>query len=238
MGNLPVKFEKAVDVPAFEQVQAVRAAERAKIAEERQNDHDLGVAGKEADAGRIATGTTENRTQEVMARREEQERRNRTDTQILLSASMSLPDFERGLESEYGVDFDLDLFADLVEDGHFTQKEYEQFASIQDPEERRRAIASAIQDKIDAGEIDPADLADHPWAMEWLSKHEEARAEQKLEAEMGLSGQKAIAEVSVGGQEVIGDSTSRQSDIDEVDRMAENDMTSVASNRGFSLNLG
>lgn len=136
MGALPPEFRKAVDVPAFEQVQAVRAAERAKIAEERQNDHDLGVAGKEADAGRVGTGTAEIRSQEKMAIEDEKERRNRTDTQVLLDM---IRDIDRQIQDLQGL---IDDIQDQIEDIQ---------AKIDDLED--------IRDRINDPDFDPDDPA-------------------------------------------------------------------------------
>lgn len=134
-------------------------------------------------------------TLEAAEKERDKSNRDKTDLQMLL-AVQELNNFENDLVSQYGENFDLDLLGELVEDGHFTDEDYAKFASIEDPEERRRAIAQAFQDKIDAGEIDPQDYKDHPFAIEWLEKHEAVRQHIEMKSDRVLEGKDAVADAS------------------------------------------
>ena len=64
-------------------------------------------------------------------------------------------------------------FIDLVEAGKMDQEDYDRFASIEDPDERRQAIAQWIQEQLDNGNLTLEDLEGHPWVEEWLDLREQ-----------------------------------------------------------------
>ena len=53
------------------------------------------------------------------------------------------------------------------------QEDYDRFASIEDPDERRQAIAQWIQEQLDNGNLTLEDLEGHPWVEEWLDLREQ-----------------------------------------------------------------
>lgn len=161
----------------------VRKAEREVTRMEKREDHDISMMDedKAASTGRLVSAAGAAKHSDSKAERDKREKSKNDNTYLQLQ--LQLDAMETSLALKYGDNFALDLVSDLVEDGHFTDEDYKRFASIKDPEERRRAIAEAIQEKIDAGEIDPADLKDHPWAKDWLDLHEQAVAKRDMKAE-------------------------------------------------------
>lgn len=137
MGILPEQFEKAIDMPAFEKMKAIRDAERAVVKREEQQDHDLSVAGNDEAAGRRGTGTTENRTREELAKREEKERQNRTETQMLLNALRAEAaelDFQINVADDFLDDLRNGIAPELTADGRIADGDREKI--IRDYEER------------------------------------------------------------------------------------------------------
>ncbi len=78
---------------------------------------------------------------------------------------MSLPDFENMMVGKYGEDFAENMAAEYLD-----PDVYNEIMKIQDPEERRKAIADAINEGIANGTIDPADIYANPDFKEWLDK--------------------------------------------------------------------
>lgn len=188
----------------FDDADDVRKTEREVSRDQQRDDYNISTMSAEMreSTGRIGTGASAHADRTFLARKEKQRKETSTDLQLQLAA-MQLQTFESGLIDQYGENFDLDLLGELTQDGHFSEDEYAAFASIEDPEERRRAIAQAIQDKIDAGEIDPADLADHPWALDWLDKHEAARVERDIDTSLARDGQKSVADIGLDSQDEL-----------------------------------
>lgn len=151
------------------------------------------------------------------------------------AAAKSRPVFERVIknlkpsDTLIVLDLDLDLLAELVQDGHFTDEDYAKFASIEDPDERRKAIAQAFQDKIDAGEIDPQDYKDHPFALEWLELHEEARQEISLKSDKILDGQENVADASTSVQNEV------KGELKSQDQMADAQQASIEADNSIEL---
>lgn len=189
---------------AFDDADEVRKAESTARRDKHHEDYNISTmdAGTRESTGRIGTSASAQADREILARKRKKHERDNADLQVQLAA-IQLKTFESGLIDQYGENFDLDLLGALTEDGYFSQEDYTAFASIEDPEERRRAIAQAIQDEIDAGEINPADLADHPWALEWLDKHEAARVERDIDTSLAREGQKSVADVGLDSQDEL-----------------------------------
>lgn len=189
---------------AFDDAHDVRTMERTTRQSQQRDDYNISTMSAEMrdSTGRIGTGASAHADRTFLARKEKQRKQTSTDLQLQLAA-MQLQTFESGLIDQYGENFDLDLLGELTQDGHFSEDEYAAFASIEDPEMRRRAIAQAIQDKIDAGEIDPSEFADHPWALEWLDKHEAARVERDQEAIMVREGKVSLNEANLDTKDVL-----------------------------------
>jgi len=92
------------------------------------------------------------------------------------------------LEQKYGVDFAENWAAELLDD-----ETYKQLMQIEDQDERRIAIAKAIQDGIKNGTIDPEKVTANPDLEEWLetsnadlqhiAKHADAAADSRYENE-------------------------------------------------------
>ena len=133
--------------------------------------------------------------------REAEQQKKRDDVTDLLAL---LGDMEEMLADKYGENFAEDLFSDLHEKGLIDDDEYDRIMAIEDPEERRQAIAAAIQKGLDDGTITMDDLKDHPRAEQWLSMHKDAVEKRNLEAGQGLSGEKSFSELSVDGTDQAG----------------------------------
>jgi hypothetical protein len=87
-------------------------------------------------------------------------------------------DLDAYLADKYGEDFAENMVEDLHQAGKITDEERARINEIEDPEERRQAIAELIQDKLDSGEITMDDLKNYEWAEEWLKLHGEATQER------------------------------------------------------------
>jgi len=107
--------------------------------------------------------------------------------------------FEAATAAKYGEDFAENLYADLHSKGVISDEDYQEAMAIEDPEERKRAIATKLQEGLDDGSIKPEDLKDHPWAKEWLDKHEEYNQARDAEAQAGLRGEISADEMSRDG---------------------------------------
>ncbi|WP_421787180.1 hypothetical protein [Hyphobacterium sp.] len=165
-----------------------------RLERERELDENFGRGDIAQEVGRVATGAGAARQTELRIEEERRkDRKEQTDRAILLS---TLSNMEADLSARYGEHFADNLFADLREDGLIEDDEYQRIMGIEDVEERRRAIAAAIQEGIDEGRIQPDDLEGHEWAQDWLEAHRAAAAERDLEAERGLSGELAADEMS------------------------------------------
>ena len=182
--------------PGFSPEAAETAMRRLRDSEliQEQQAFQRQISGAAADAGEITSAAGARRQMPEDADRQERERKEQVDRQILLA------NLEDRLEAQYGEHFAENLFADLLEEGLIEQDEYAQIMAIADEDERRIAIAAAIQRGIDEGRIDPADLDGHPWAQEWLGEHRAASAQRDREVELGLSGQRAASELSADAQ--------------------------------------
>ena len=153
------------------------------------------VSGAAAASGEMTQAAGARRQMTETADREEKERKEHVDRQILLAA------LEDRLEAQYGEHFAENLFADLLEEGLIKQDEYTRIMAIADEDERRIAIAAAIQRGIDEGRINPDDLDGHPWAQGWLNEHRAAAAQRDREVEMGLNGEMSAAEMSAAARD-------------------------------------
>lgn len=166
---------------------------------DKQQGHQRQLSGKAEASGELSTAPgAARRIADDMARDEEKERRKRIDDVVMLS---SLADMEADLAARYGENFADNLFADLFEEGLIEEDEYQQIMAIQDVEERRRAIAAAIQEGINEGRINPEHLEEHEWAQRWLSEHRAEADRRDLQAERGLSGEIGVDDMDVSAQD-------------------------------------
>ncbi|VXC98235.1 conserved hypothetical protein [Oceanicaulis sp. 350] len=199
MADLSAGYSKAFNDatrPGFSPEAAEAAMRRVRDSEKIQDQQAFQrqVSGAAADSGEMTQAVGARHQMAEEADREEKERKERLDRQILLS------NMEDRLEAQYGEHFAENLFADLLEEQLIEQDEYARIMAIEDQDERRRAIAAAIQRGIDEGRISPDDLGGHEWAQEWLGEHRAAAAQRDREAELGLSGQRAASELSADAQ--------------------------------------
>jgi len=81
-----------------------------------------------------------------------------------------LQEIEIAMIRKYGEDFAEQFAAELLD-----QETFEKLMRIQDPEERRKAIALSVYDGIKDGSIDEANAHRNPDFKEWLDKHAEVR---------------------------------------------------------------
>ena len=101
----------------------------------------------------------------------------RTDLMMMAILERQLQEIEMAMIRKYGEDFAEQFAAELLD-----QETFEELMRIQDPEERRKAIALSIHDGVKNGSIDAAKAHQNPDFKEWLDKHTEAREfRQKLE---------------------------------------------------------
>lgn len=114
------------------------------------------------------------------AAQDEKKKQKAKDTLLMLSMleqiRIDLDAMERVLADKYGEDFAEQLAADLL-----PSDTYKDLMKIEDKDERRRAIAQAINDGIRDGTIDPNDPRINDDYREWLDKHDEV-ADAVLEA--------------------------------------------------------
>ncbi|MFS2318900.1 hypothetical protein RMQ97_13265 [Maricaulis sp. D1M11] len=203
---------------------------RLKDAEEIQDQQAFQrqISGAAAEAGEIASAAGARRQAADATEREEKERKERVDRAIILE---SLGDFEANLEDQYGPSFAENLFAELFEAELIEADEYATIMAIEDEDERRIAIAAAIQRGIDEGHIDPDDLEGHPWAQEWLSRHHAEAARRDREVEMGLNGEMSAAEMSAAAR----DEAKHSSLEDTPDRESSFEAATVNAEQGNSI---
>ena len=221
--------------PGFSPEAAEAAMRRLRDSEliQEQQAFQRQISGAAADAGEIASAAGARRQMTEDADRQERERKEQVDRQILLA------NLEDRLEAQYGEHFAENLFADLLEEGLIEQDEYAQIMAIADEDERRIAIAAAIQRGIDEGRIDPDDLDGHPWAQEWLGEHRAAAAVRNSQEAELRNGQRAIHDARVDAQEVAseGISSAEQEVFDTSMTRQENEnevSQSVGPGGGFS----
>ncbi|WP_138511614.1 hypothetical protein [Maricaulis alexandrii] len=160
------------------------------------------VSGAAENSGEMTQGAGARRQMTEDADRQERERKDQVDRQILLA------NLEDRLEAQYGEHFAENLFADLLEEGLIEQDEYTRIMAIADEDERRIAIAAAIQRGIDEGRINPDDLEGHPWAQGWLNEHRAAAAVRNAQEAELRNGQRAIHDARVDAQEVASEGIS------------------------------
>ena len=102
---------------------------------------------------------------------EKKKREQATQDMILMSLlDDQLADLEKALADKYGDDFAEVFAAEFLDD-----ETYKTLMQIEDPEERRRAIAKAINDGIASGTIDPEEVYKNPDVKEWLAVHQQKR---------------------------------------------------------------
>ncbi len=89
------------------------------------------------------------------------------DDMVLMNIinEMSLPDFESMMAGKYGDDFAENLAAEYLE-----PDVYKEIMTIDDPEERRKAIAEALNEGIANGTIDHTNIYANPDFKYWLEK--------------------------------------------------------------------
>lgn len=110
------------------------------------------------------------------------------DYLMLEELNRSIGVIEGELEGMYGENFALNVLAELVEDGKISQEDYDRFAAITDPEERRAAIAAWLNEQIENGTLTRDDLKKHPKFIEWLGLREEAEAIRDKDAQLTKDG--------------------------------------------------
>lgn len=183
--------------PGYDSEAAEAAMRRLQDSEQiqQQQAFQRQVSGAAAESGEMTQAAGARRQMTETADREEKERKEHVDRQILLAA------LEDRLEAQYGEHFAENLFADLLEEGLIEQDEYTRIMAIADEDERRIAIAAAIQRGIDEDRINPDDLDGHPWAQGWLNEHRAAAAQRDREVEMGLNGEMSAAEMSAAARD-------------------------------------
>lgn len=148
-------------------------------------------------SGLMAHHTREQQTR--VDRQRDAKARSATANSILLLDNLRA--FEADTAAKYGEDFAENLFADLHGKGAISDKDYQEAMAIEDPEERKRTIAAKIQEGLDDGSIKAEDLKDHPWAREWLDKHEEYNQARDAEAQAGLRGEVSANEMTADAQD-------------------------------------
>lgn len=233
--KIPPEFDPA-GAPDVGDEFAVRAKNTEELA--KVQAHQRNVSGVSQETGEMTSAVgvhVEGR--ESAEKAKEKERKEKTDTQILLA----LQNYESGLIEQYGENFAENLFADLREDGLIEDDEYNRIMAITDAEERRRAIAAAIQEGIESGRIDPdKDLQGHPWAGDWLHLHEKATMARDREAQLGLTGQRNANDMSAAAKgEAIDIASRQQSDVQqEIDATTETKETTNTLDQGGNSSLG
>lgn len=224
--------------PGFDPDAAEAAMRRLKDTQDMQNQQAFQrqLSGAAEDSGEISQAVGAMRqAAEDSAKADEKERKERVDRQALLAS------LEGRLEAQYGQHFAENLLADLREDGLIEDDEYTRIMAITDEDERRIAIAAAIQRGIDEGRIDPDDLAGHPWAEEWLGSHRAAAAQRDREAELGLSGERAASELSTDAQfeaDLRSAGSTRDTESEFESATVDTERNNVVDNAGANLLSG
>lgn len=104
------------------------------------------------------------------------------DDLILLSMlEAKLVELEKGLIEKYGEDF-----AEAFAAAYLDEETYNRLISIEDQDERRLAIAEAINEGIRHGAIDPNEISQNPDFKDWLDTHAEL-SKQEYKKETALS---------------------------------------------------
>ncbi|WP_416877416.1 hypothetical protein [Litorimonas sp.] len=173
----------------------------------------------------------------------EQERQKRAKESVSLHETLeSLRDYEKGLADKHGEHFAENLLSDLNQDGLIEDDDYKRIMSIEDQEQRRVAIAAAIQDGLDSGRIQPEDLKDHPWAQDWLRRHEEVAVKRELEAKAALEGDYEPDQVMESSKyaSLTIESDSQENNADKIDKdvVVDGDKVQKVENTGFSFGGG
>lgn len=103
---------------------------------------------------------------------------------------------ENALMERYGKNFAENILSDLAEKNLIEQEEYKAIMAIKDEDERRHAIAIAIQQGIIEGRISPSDIPNDPQVQEWLELHTEKKKQIQNEATQLLTGEINFKEAS------------------------------------------
>lgn len=114
----------------------------------------------------------------------EKKKRDQAMNEILLLSMLEdqLADIEQGMIDKYGEDFAENLAAEYLD-----TKIYMALMKIDDPQERRRTIADAINTGIQNGTIDSDKVLKNPDNKEWLIAHEDVKQEKLNNAEHGIT---------------------------------------------------
>lgn len=165
-----------------------------RAARVQDNDELLGLQGGSIESVLRRTESLARHNQELFKRAAEGGRKDDTAT-LLAMLDNQLADLEDRIAGQYGENFAEDLLSELREEGHVDQDEYDRIMAIEDQDERRRAIAELIQQKINDGSLTYNDLKDSPWAREWLNSNKavqlaiEAKADDVIAGRETLQGQ-------------------------------------------------
>jgi hypothetical protein len=122
----------------------------------------------DASIGGLQVNTNGRKGAAALAEKKAQQATN--DFLLLAELQRQLSAIEDSMINKYGEDFAEQFAAEYLDEDTFNT-----IMQIDDPEERRRAFAQAINDGIKNGTIDAADVYDNPDFMQWLDKHDEVR---------------------------------------------------------------
>ncbi|MEW8626271.1 MAG: hypothetical protein AB2551_11005 [Candidatus Thiodiazotropha sp.] len=103
-----------------------------------------------------------------------------TDGLLMVALQDQLAAIESAMADKYGEDFAENLAAEFLD-----EETYKAVIAIEDPEERRRAIARAINEGIKNGTTDPDEVYKNPDFKEWLDKHAEREEYEVRNAAIG-----------------------------------------------------
>lgn len=108
---------------------------------------------------------------------EEKRKQSTDDAMFLAMLEQSLAQIETAMIEKYGEDF-----AEQLAAGYLDKETYQALMKIEDAEERRRAIALAINEGIENGTIDLNDIYKNPDVRQWLEICDEvSKAQRKQE---------------------------------------------------------
>lgn len=171
MNNTPLvgqEFERARDQRAQDEI-------RQQVFNDLQDAHRI-------EAGTLDENQLSRRVNTSLAARgknreqDDEKKKNTRDTLFMLSMLEQIRDdlaaMETVLADKYGEDFAEQLAADLL-----PPDKYDELIKIDDKEERRRAIAQAINDGIRDGTIDPNDPRINSDYQDWLDMQSELARE-------------------------------------------------------------
>lgn len=167
MSNVPPmnsEFEKARDEKAYQKQQDELVVTKMYETQVATGHIDEDQAPVQLNASRI-NGT------ESQHGKKSKEKQHTDMTMLLILLNQlerNLEILEANLAVKYGENFAEQLAADLL-----PLEKFEELIKIEDDEERRRAIAQAINDGIRNGTIDPNDPRINDDYREWLDKHDE-----------------------------------------------------------------